>query len=89
MIEKGRHFNLKVEERICPNCDFRVIQDEYHVVMTCKKYNTERCSLFSLFEENIHNWHVLNSQEQFELILSIEYHVIETGKFIKHILDEV
>ena len=35
MIEKGRHKDLKKEERICPFCMGDDIEDEYHFIFEC------------------------------------------------------
>ena len=40
MVERGRWANLEFIDRICFECN--EIEDEYHVVMNCKKYNDIR-----------------------------------------------
>ena len=37
-IEKGRHNHVSRSERLCMNCNLRVIEDEYHVILICPKY---------------------------------------------------
>lgn len=44
-IEKGRHKNNKVEERVCRVCN-KSIEDEIHFLNNCKKYSTLRAHYF-------------------------------------------
>ena len=37
-IEKGRNNHVTRSERVCMNCNLRVIEDEYHVILICHKY---------------------------------------------------
>ena len=89
MIEKGRHLRLDIKDRICKNCNSKDVEDEFHVVMLCSKYEAERKTLFGTFEEEIHNWHSLSSKEKFLLIFKMESNLIETGKFFLHILSNI
>ena len=41
MIEKGRHYNLCIEDRICLYCESE-IEDEYHFVLKCPMYSNLR-----------------------------------------------
>ena len=45
MIEKGRHDNLQIEDRLCVFCghyNIRAIEDEYHVLFECCVYEEIR-----------------------------------------------
>ena len=44
-IEKGRHKNNKVEERLCRVCN-KSIEDEIHFLNNCEKYSTLRAHYF-------------------------------------------
>ena len=50
-IETGRHrkIPLPVHDRIC-SCDLRSIEDEFHVIMSCPKFDSSRAELFSTLE---------------------------------------
>ena len=41
MIEKGRHYDISREYRLCPYCE-SVIEDEYHFVIVCPLYSNIR-----------------------------------------------
>ena len=45
-IEKGRHKNIKLENRKCKNCQSLEIEDEFHFLITCPQYIAERKILF-------------------------------------------
>ena len=34
-IEKGRHNHVPKSEQLCMNCNFKVIEDKYHVILIC------------------------------------------------------
>ncbi|XP_071104703.1 uncharacterized protein [Haliotis cracherodii] len=38
-IEVGRHRNIDRELRICEQCDLNVIEDEFHFLLVCPKYD--------------------------------------------------
>ncbi len=48
-IESGRHTFPKtaIEDRICNHCDLNKVEDEYHFVMECALYNTQRLKFLS------------------------------------------
>ena len=41
MIERGRHLNIHRTERYCLLCKSNQIEDEKHVFLHCKKFNTD------------------------------------------------
>jgi len=45
-IETGRWNNVEVTQRICKNCDQKVIEDEVHFVVQCPRYTQFRMELF-------------------------------------------
>ena len=51
MIEKGRHLNLDINERICPFCPF--IEDECHFILKCHVYNELRNDLINSIKEKL------------------------------------
>ena len=46
MIEKGRYLNLNREERLCPFCLNKIIEDEIHFLFTCPLYKHLRNDFF-------------------------------------------
>ena len=41
-IEFGRYKTIRREERICKNCDSSKVEDEFHFLFECKKYEVLR-----------------------------------------------
>jgi len=50
-IEQGRYRKEKLEERVCVFCDMNVIEDEYHFLLDCPLYNTQREEMWKEFEK--------------------------------------
>ena len=42
MIEKGRHHGIEVANRTCEQCDMQRVEDEYHFLLKCPKYDDLR-----------------------------------------------
>ena len=53
MIEKGRHYKIPREDRICPNCSLKEIEDEMHFLLCCPCHNLSRINLLSTI------WHTI------------------------------
>ena len=51
-IEKGRHHNISVNDRICDKCNLGLIEDEAHFLMVCDNtmYDGARAQLFSVLD---------------------------------------
>ena len=47
MIEKGRYLNLNREERLCPFCPNKIIEDEIHFLFICPLYKQLRNDFFT------------------------------------------
>ena len=45
-VETGRFNNTPLERRLCTCCSLNEIEDEYHFLMICPKYDNLRHSLF-------------------------------------------
>ena len=41
-IEVGRYTNIPRQERICINCNMRVVENEYHLLLVCPKHRELR-----------------------------------------------
>ena len=46
MIEKGRHLNISLIDRICPLCK-KYIEDEYHFLLYCNSYENNRTAIIN------------------------------------------
>ena len=53
MIEKGRHFAVKVkpQDRVCKLCNLNQIEDEFHLIMKCPFYDKQRAELLTIIYE--------------------------------------
>lgn len=53
MVEKGRYSSPKmpVHERICNQCDLNKVEDEYHFIIECSLYDSQRNKLFADLKE--------------------------------------
>ena len=70
-IEKGRHQNLDVSDRIC-HCDNHKVEDELHFAMECPSYNNLRQLFFeSIFRLNT-NFVDLDNEAKLIWLLSNE-----------------
>ena len=45
-IEIGRYSYVKLEEQICKVCEGGVVEDEFHFILHCEAYETERNNFF-------------------------------------------
>ena len=54
MIEKGRHNNTKIQDRLCKKCDRQEIEDEYHAVMRCPYFSNQQNELFTKLSKEVH-----------------------------------
>jgi hypothetical protein len=72
-IERGRWENKKEEERVCGHCDLMHVENEYHFVVVCPKYEPLRKILFQkTFEISQHKWNLdgLGLHTQFLLLIN-------------------
>ncbi len=51
-IETGRYGGLEEESQICPMCDLKETENEYHFVFHCSFYCTIRDRLFNINTES-------------------------------------
>ena len=56
MIEKGCWCKLNEKDRICQQCDMKVVESEEHMVAECPRYAGERFNLFAqIYHQSIIN----------------------------------
>ena len=54
-IEVGRYRNVPLSERICRMCNSGQVEDDYHFLCVCERYNDDRRILYEkarIFESN-------------------------------------
>ena len=66
-VETGRFNNTPLERRLCTCCSLNEIEDEYHFLMICPKYDNLRHNLFSKITDI--NLNVLSERDKFAKIL--------------------
>ena len=71
-IETGRRQGLKPEERICLMCDNMTVEDEFHFLISCPKYDQLRHKLVKYISEKVPNLDSLPLEHKFTYILSCE-----------------
>jgi len=89
-IELGRHKRpfVLAENRTCKRCNMDVIEDEFHCLMICEKWDTERKDLFETACRHIENFLVLHCKVQFIKILDTHNSdvIYALGKFLRIVL---
>ncbi len=85
-IERGRYTRppTPVNDRICSFCSGNVIEDEFHFLMTCKKTDRERNTLFNSIHAIIcKNFNSLSDTDKFIFMMSSEGEIAKNvAKFI-------
>ena len=72
-IERGRWKNLKEELRVCTHCNLRHVENEYHFLVLCSKYEALRQSLFQKISDiSADKWNLnnLGLHTQFLLLIN-------------------
>ena len=75
LIEEGRHRNLERSDRLCTKCNMRVVETEYHFVLTCPFYRDIRRKCFSSYFyswPSIYKFNQLMTSQQKSTILKLE-----------------
>jgi hypothetical protein len=67
MLEKGRHRNIDLENRVCPLCKFEV-EDELHFTIKCTKLQELRNKFYQKISDILHSFYNLSDTEKFHLI---------------------
>ena len=76
-IEMGR-FKFKdgksihVNERICKFCNLNVVEDEKHVIMSCKNYDVSRIKMFEDISDIFPDFTLKDIEEKFIFIMSVK-----------------
>ena len=85
-IELGRHKRpyVPAENRLCNKCDLNKVEDEFHCMMICKKWQQIRIKLITEAVKYIEGFLVLDPSEQFTQILKNKNvdMIVAIGKFL-------
>ena len=71
-IEKGRHRNIKAHNRLCKFCQTNEVEDEYHFLIKCQKFSSERNKLFSDMHMSCVNFLQLSEENKFLWLMTTE-----------------
>ena len=71
-IESDRYSVPRIppEQRICTNCDDNICEDEFHFLITCKKYSDLRKTFYDNIQVIYNNFKQLLDQEKFIWLMS-------------------
>lgn len=88
MIERGRHLNIAMEERICPLCNL-AIEDEFHFLLNCCFYNKQREIFDSKIITIYKSYSKMSNIQKINIILNSKYPPIlkMSSKFISDCLE--
>jgi exonuclease III len=90
-IETGRHRRpyIPPESRICDKCNLNLVEDEFHCLMICPKWNNVRKILVDILVKQINSYLVLSQKEQFIQILSNKTYLVNKalGEYLKVTLE--
>jgi hypothetical protein len=84
-IERGRYSRPKTPacDRLCKVCNINEIEDEFHFVMKCSRYNTEREEFMRYINSHVKNFRILNEQNKFIYLLSAGGDIaLKTAKYV-------
>ena len=90
-IETGRHTKPKTprEKRLCTLCDNKHIEDEMHVMLNCRKYKSERDSLYESVRKSCKNFDELSEDQKFFYLMTAENDIaLAVGKYC-HLVFEI
>lgn len=83
-IETGRYTNESVEKRLCTACN--VLEDEFHLLLKCQKYNTQRESMYNSIIDVIPKFIQFDDEKKFELLFTCERNICNhIGTFLETI----
>ncbi len=78
MVEKGRHLSpkLPLSERLCKYCSLQEIEDEFHFVMKCTLYNSQRDKLFKELTETYEFTSLSNDDIFLQIMRTTDYDIL-------------
>ena len=87
MIEKGRHLRLEINQRNCPLCPGNLLEDEFHLLLTCKTFSFIRNDLFRVVEDITPRFIYLSKEEKLKTLLCDDKIINFTGIFLHKALE--
>ena len=85
-IERGRYLKLPLEERTCSECPSK-IEDEFHALIECTKYDQHRREAFKLIEQHCPTFHNMDDCDKFVFLLTMGGQINEiTSKLVAKVL---
>ena len=69
----GNYRKLKLEERLCNLCNLNAVEDEFHFVCVCTKYEKERNVLFNQINSENQEFINLSLRDKFIYIMQTEW----------------
>lgn len=83
-IESGRYQGTLLNDRTCTRCNSGDVEDEYHFLFQCVKFNDDRNHLFQEITKSCPNFLTLNARDKLIWLMNTEDKSILTAacKFI-------
>ena len=85
-IESGRRRNIKLEDRICQQCQNidKYVEDEFHLVIKCEKYSKYRSDLLTSISTTQTHFLSLSERQKFKYIMSYQSNMFDIVSFIQN-----
>lgn len=64
------------ECRLCTNCDLGKVEDEFHFILECPKYDSDRLIFFNIISNECNNFCKLSQEDKFVWIMSNENKIL-------------
>ena len=81
-LELGRYNNIPRDERWCPVCPNKVVENEFHVLFFCPLYASERFTLMEHANNINVNFKHYSHEEQFEFLTTNNI-ILRKTKFLQ------
>ena len=86
-VEVGRYSNIPRQDRHCPLCTSREIEDENHILFQCPKYEAPRTKLLDSVTEKVNNFILLDEASKIGILTSHINVIRKTANYIKSVLE--
>ncbi len=84
-IETGRWKNENIEDRVCLVCEENIVEDEYHFLCVCKRYDDVRQVLYNKISSKYQDFRSLPKINKFIYLMKFEN--IEVAKYLVKAFD--
>ena len=72
----GNYRKTKLEERLCTVCKLNLIEDEFHFVCVCRKYEKERNVMFERAKTINREFTALNLRDKFIYLMQSQWKIL-------------